>query len=68
MRQILRLWHPIARAIDALADTVGSAHLYPIDPSGVAVDKLAYVHTLVTACRQRLRPVPNNARTTVPIP
>jgi hypothetical protein len=68
IREILHLWRPIHRTIDALADTVGSAHLYPIDPTGAAVDKLAYVHTLVTACRQRPRPMPSTARTTVPIP
>ena len=60
---------PENRTIRVLIPSAGSAS-YRIagHASGVAVDKLAYVHTLVTACRQRLRPVPSNARTTVPIP
>ena len=42
------MWRPIARAVDDLADTVGSAHLYPFDPADAVVDKLAYVHACIT--------------------
>lgn len=46
-RQILHRWRPIARAIDDLADSVGSPHLYPFDPAGAVVDKLEFVHACV---------------------
>jgi hypothetical protein len=52
--QILDLWRPIALAIDDVADTVGSAHLYPFEPAGAVVDKLAYVHACVTTRARRV--------------
>ncbi len=48
-RELLDRWRPIARAVDDLADTVGAGHLYPVHPEGAVVDKLTYVHALVTA-------------------
>ena len=48
---ILRLWVPIADAVDDLADTVGSPTLYPIRPTGAVIDKLTHVHACVTAGR-----------------
>ena len=44
---ILRRWQPLARALDHLADAVGSARLYPIDPVGAVVDKLEFVHACI---------------------
>jgi hypothetical protein len=52
--RILDLWRPIAHAVDDVADTVGSPHLYPFAPTGPVVDKLADVHSRVAA---PLRPI-----------
>ena len=49
--ELLGLWGRIAAAVDDLADTVGSPHLYPVRPAGAVVDKLAHVHACVTAGR-----------------
>jgi hypothetical protein len=46
---ILELWGGVADAVDDLADTVGSPHVYPVRPSGAVIDKLAHVHACVTA-------------------
>jgi hypothetical protein len=48
---LLRLWGRIADAVDDLADTVGSPHLYPVQPAGAVVAKLAHVHACITAGR-----------------
>ena len=49
--EILDLWRPIAHALDDVADTIGGAHLYPIRPVGLVVDKLADVHARVRAAQ-----------------
>jgi hypothetical protein len=51
LAELLDLWRPIALAIDDVADAVGAAHIYPFDPAPSVVDKLAYVHSRVTARR-----------------
>jgi hypothetical protein len=51
--QILELWRPIARALDDLADAVGSPHVYPVAPAAAVVDKLAFVHAVVVAPASR---------------
>jgi hypothetical protein len=48
---ILGLWARIGDAVDDLADTIGSPHLYPIRPSDAVIDKLAHVHACITAGR-----------------
>jgi hypothetical protein len=53
---ILDLWRPISRAVDDIADTLGSPHQYPFGPDGPVVDKLAYVHARVTARSPRHDP------------
>jgi hypothetical protein len=52
-RRLLHLWRPVALAIDAIADGLGSAHLYPFDPAGAVVDKLEFVHARVTGHTDR---------------
>jgi hypothetical protein len=45
---LLGRWRPVARAIDAIADDLGSPPIYPWYPAGTVVDKLEFVHTCVT--------------------
>jgi hypothetical protein len=56
LAELLALWRPVGRAIDAAADTVGAAHTYPFDPAPAVIDKRAYVHARVTARRTTRRP------------
>jgi len=44
---ILRRWRPLARALDAIADAVGSTPVYPIDHGGAVVVKLEFVHATI---------------------
>lgn len=47
-REIAALWTPVGAAVDELADTIGAAHLYPVAPRGLVLDKFAYVHARIT--------------------
>jgi hypothetical protein len=48
--ELLGQWRPLARAIDAIAEDVGSPPIYPFRPCGGAVaDKLEFVHARVVA-------------------
>ncbi len=51
--RLLDAWRPINAGVNAIADALGAAPLYPFDPTGVVVDKLAFVHQQVTAHTQR---------------
>ena len=42
--EILDAWRPVNVAITAVAAAVGMPPIYPFDPTGVVVDKLAFVH------------------------
>jgi hypothetical protein len=42
-------------AVAAIAESVGSAAIYPFEPSGDVVDKLAFVHHQVAAHSDRQR-------------
>ena len=42
-------WRHVGRALDDLADAVGSAWIFPIHPTGAVIDKLELVHARVTA-------------------
>ena len=44
---ILDAWRPINEAINAVADALGTPAIYPFDPTGLVVDKLAFVHRQV---------------------
>jgi hypothetical protein len=46
--EILDVWRPVNVAITAVAAAVGMPPIYPFDPTGVVVDKLAFVHDRVT--------------------
>jgi hypothetical protein len=46
--EILDAWRPVNAAITAVAAAVGMPPIYPFDPTGVVVDKLAFVHDRVT--------------------
>jgi hypothetical protein len=52
---VLDVWRPINVAITAIAESVGSAAIYPFEPSGDVVDKLAFVHRQVAAHSNRGR-------------
>ena len=52
-RELLHRWRPLAAAIDAVAEAVGSPSPYPVHPAGAAVDKLEFVHTCVAEHRRR---------------
>ncbi|HWL43006.1 MAG TPA: putative zinc-binding metallopeptidase [Ilumatobacter sp.] len=51
--RLLDAWRPINAGVNAIAEALGAAPLYPFDPTGVVVDKLAFVHQQVTAHTQR---------------
>ena len=46
---LLDVWRPINVALTAIAESVGSAAIYPFEPNGDVVDKLAFVHRQVAA-------------------
>lgn len=52
---ILDAWRPINAAVNAVAEALGAPVVYPFDPLGVAVDKLAFVHGQVAAHTERDR-------------
>ena len=52
---VLALWRPINVAVNAIAESVGSAAVYPFEPSGDVVDKLAFVHRQVAVHSNRQR-------------
>ena len=52
---ILAVWRPTNVAVNAIAESVGSAAVYPFEPSGDVVDKLAFVHRQVAAPSNRQR-------------
>ncbi len=58
--EILASWRPIAAGVNAVAESLGAPAVYPIDPSGHVVDKLAFVHRLVVghASRDRISSAP----------
>jgi len=52
---ILGIWRPINAAVNAIAETVGAPAVYPFEPIGAVVDKLAFVHRQVAAHTERHR-------------
>ena len=52
---VLEVWRPINLAVTAIAESVGSAAVYPFEPSGDVVDKLAFVHRQVVTHSNRER-------------
>lgn len=53
--EILDIWRPINAAIGAIAESLGTPDPYPFDPTGVVVDKLAFVHRQITSHTERDR-------------
>lgn len=45
---VLDAWHPINRALDAIAEALGAPATYPFEPAGLVVEKLAFVHARIT--------------------
>jgi hypothetical protein len=52
---IVAAWRPINTAVNAIAKTIGAPAVYPFDPIGAVVDKLAFVHRQVVAHHERDR-------------
>ena len=52
---MLNAWRPINDAVNAVAESLGAAPLYPFDPVGIVIDKLAFVHQQVVAHTRRDR-------------
>ncbi len=50
---ILDAWRPINSAVNAIAETLGVSAIYPFEPAGLVVDKLAFVHRHIAAQTQR---------------
>lgn len=46
---ILDAWRPINDAVNAVAESLGVPAVYPFDPVGAVVDKLAFVHRQIAA-------------------
>ena len=55
LRQILDAWQPINRAVNAIAESLGVNPVYPIEPHGLVIDKLEFVHRQVGAHTDRDR-------------
>jgi hypothetical protein len=55
LTDLLTAWRPINTAVNAIAETLGAPAVYPFDPDGVVVDKLAFVHRQVAAHTERDR-------------
>lgn len=53
--EILARWRPINSAIDDIAASLGASPLYPFEPAGAVIDKLAFVHARVAANSERDR-------------
>ena len=52
---ILDAWRPINVAVNAIAESLGAPSVYPFEPVGAVVDKLAYVHQQIIAHTERDR-------------
>jgi hypothetical protein len=52
---ILAAWRPVNDAVNAIAESLGAPAVYPFEPTGVVVDKLAFVHRQVAAHTRRDR-------------
>lgn len=52
---MLDVWRPINSAVNAVAESLGAAAIYPFDPVGIVIDKLAFVHQQVAAHTRRDR-------------
>lgn len=55
LADILAAWRPINIAVNAIAETLGVAPVYPFDPVDAVVDKLAFVHRQVASHTERDR-------------
>lgn len=55
MSEILEIWQPINVAVNEIAASIGSPPVYPFEPRGLVVDKLAFVHRQVVAHSERER-------------
>lgn len=52
---ILDRWRPVNEAMDDIAASLGSNPLYPFEPAGAVIGKLAFVHARVVANSRRDR-------------
>jgi hypothetical protein len=55
LADVLEAWRPINAAVNAIAETLGAPAVYPFDPVGAVVDKLAFVHGQIAAHTERDR-------------
>ena len=55
LADILDAWRPINNAVNAIAETLGAPAVYPFEPVGVVVEKLAFVHGKIAAHAERDR-------------
>jgi hypothetical protein len=53
--EILDAWRPVNAAVNAIAETLGRPSVYPFEPTGVVIDKLAFVHRQIAAHTERDR-------------
>jgi len=55
LTDILDAWRPINTAVNAIAETIGAPAVYPFEPTGEVIDKLAFVHRQIAAHTRRDR-------------
>ena len=48
-------WRPINAAVNAIAESLGAPAVYPFDPTGAVIDKLAFVHEQIAGHTGRER-------------
>lgn len=53
--EVIAAWHPINDGLTAIAESLGAPPLYPFEPAGAVIDKLAFVHERVAAHTERDR-------------
>jgi hypothetical protein len=46
--EMLDAWRPINAAVNAIAESLGAPAVYPFDPTGAVIDKLAFVHEQIS--------------------
>lgn len=52
---ILDAWRPVNTAVNAIAETLGVPAVYPFEPTGAVIDKLAFVHDQIGSHTERDR-------------
>lgn len=53
--EVLAIWRPVITAVNEIAASLGAPTVYPLQPAGLVIDKLTFVHRRVVAHSTRDR-------------